>query len=94
MMIVFRKMILKLLFMPNFLLDIINLKKQFKKDINKELMPVAWHPTRWQDWCMPEDEKKTKKLIQFLLIKLVDNKMLLVHVGSIFSGGMKTFQDT
>ena len=21
-------------------------------------MPVAWHPTRWWDWCMPEDEKK------------------------------------
>ena len=21
-------------------------------------MPVAWHPRRWWDWCMPEDEKK------------------------------------
>ena len=21
-------------------------------------MPVAWHPTRWCDWCIPEDEKK------------------------------------
>ena len=71
--------------MSNFLLGIINLKKQFKKDISKELMPVAWHPTRWQDWCMPEDEKKKKKKkqIQFLSIKLVDNKMLLVHVDSI-----------
>ena len=29
-----------------------------KKDISEELMPVAWHLNRWQDWCMPEDEKK------------------------------------
>ena len=29
-----------------------------KKDISKELMPVAWHPTRWWDWCLPEDKKK------------------------------------
>ena len=21
-------------------------------------MPVAWYPTRWWDWCIPEDEKK------------------------------------
>ena len=21
-------------------------------------MHVAWHPRRWWDWCMPEDEKK------------------------------------
>ena len=21
-------------------------------------MPVAWHPDRWWDWCMSEDEKK------------------------------------
>ena len=32
--------------------------KAFKKDITKELMLVAWHPTRWWDWCLPEDEKK------------------------------------
>ena len=27
-------------------------------------MPKAWHPRRWWDWCMPEDEKKEIK--QFL----------------------------
>ena len=32
--------------------------KPFKKDIGKELMPAAWHPTRWWDWCMPKDEKE------------------------------------
>ena len=21
-------------------------------------MPVAWHPTKWWNWCLPEDEKK------------------------------------
>ena len=21
-------------------------------------MLVAWHSTRWWDWCVPEDEKK------------------------------------
>ena len=21
-------------------------------------MPVAWHPSRWWDWCVSEDEKK------------------------------------
>ena len=30
----------------------------FKKEISKELMPVAWHPAGWWDWCMPEVEEK------------------------------------
>ena len=21
-------------------------------------MPVTWHPNRWWDWCVSEDEKK------------------------------------
>ena len=21
-------------------------------------MPVAWHPNRWWDWCLSEDDKK------------------------------------
>ena len=33
-------------------------RKIFKKYIAKELMHVAWHPTRWWDWCMSEHEKK------------------------------------
>ena len=32
--------------------------KAYKKDLSKELMFVAWHPTRWQNWCLPENEKK------------------------------------
>ena len=32
--------------------------KAFKKDMSKKLMPVAWHQTRWWDWCMSEDQEK------------------------------------
>ena len=34
-----------------------------KKGITKELMTVAWHPTRWWDCCIPEDDKKEIKPI-------------------------------
>ena len=33
-------------------------KKQKSK---KELMPIAWHPSRWWDWCIPEDEKQERE---------------------------------
>ena len=32
--------------------------KALKKELNEELMPVAWHSNRWRDWCVSEDEKK------------------------------------
>ena len=35
-------------------------KEQIKK---KELMPIAWRPSRWWDWCLDKDEKnETEKL--------------------------------
>ena len=34
-----------------------------QKDKSKELMTVAWHPTKWWDWCMPGDEEKRIDLI-------------------------------
>ena len=37
--------------------------KAIKKELNEELMPVAWHPNRWWDWCVLEDEKKEIKPI-------------------------------
>ena len=38
-------------------------RKAQKAQIKKELMPIAWHPSRWWNWCMSEDEKKeTEKL--------------------------------
>ena len=33
-------------------------RKAQKVQIKKELMPIAWHPSRWWDWCVPKDEKK------------------------------------
>ena len=32
--------------------------KAKKAQIKKKLMLIAWHPSRWWDWCVPEDEKK------------------------------------
>ena len=32
-------------------------RKAQKAKIMDELMPIAWHPSRWWDWCVPEDEK-------------------------------------
>ena len=38
-------------------------RKAQKAKIKEELMPIAWHPSRQWDWCVPEDEKKeTEKL--------------------------------
>ena len=33
-------------------------RKAQKASIKKELMPIAWHPSRYWDWSMSEDEKK------------------------------------
>ena len=33
-------------------------RKALKKKLNEELMPVAWHPKRWWNFCVLEDEKK------------------------------------
>ena len=32
--------------------------KGLKKMISEELMAIAWHPNRWWNFCMSEDEKK------------------------------------
>ena len=34
-----------------------------KAEIKEELMAIAWHLSRWWDWCMPEDEKERIKEI-------------------------------
>ena len=33
-------------------------RKAQKAQIKEELIPVPWHPSRWWDWCVPNDEKK------------------------------------
>ena len=38
-------------------------RKAHKVQIKKELIPIVWHPSRWWDSCMSEDEEKeTEKL--------------------------------
>ena len=32
--------------------------KALKKELNEELMLVAWHPKRWWNFCRSEDKKK------------------------------------
>ena len=46
-----------------FVIQILIIKKAFKKQLNEELMSVAWHPNRWWNFCVPEDKKKEIKLI-------------------------------
>ena len=38
-------------------------RKVQKAQIKEELMPIAWHPMRMQEWCMTEDEKERIKEI-------------------------------
>ena len=33
-------------------------RKAQKAKITAELMFIAWHPSRWWDWCVPNDEKQ------------------------------------
>ena len=33
-------------------------RKKLRKELSEELMPVAWHPNRWWNCCVSEDEKK------------------------------------
>ena len=33
-------------------------RKAQKASIKEKLMPISWHPSRYWDWCMSEDEKR------------------------------------
>ena len=49
--------------------------KALKQELNEELLLVVWHPLRWWDWWLSEDDcqnkkNKKKKLNQLLLINL------------------------
>ena len=32
-------------------------RKAQKNSIKEELLPMAWHPDRVMDWCMPEGKR-------------------------------------
>ena len=36
-------------------------RKTQKASMKEELLPIAWHPSRYWDWCMSEDEKRRWK---------------------------------
>ena len=36
-------------------------RKAQKASIKEELLPITWDPSRWWDWCVSEDEKKTRQ---------------------------------
>ena len=33
-------------------------RKAQKASLKEELLPIAWYPSRYWDWCMSEDEKR------------------------------------
>ena len=46
-------------------------RKAQKAKIKDDLIPIAWHPSRWQDWCMSWDEnKETEKLWKYQIVVL------------------------
>ena len=38
-------------------------RKAQKAKIKEELMPIAWHPSRWWDWCPGRREKRDWKIV-------------------------------
>ena len=42
---------------------VIKKRKAQKAKIKDELLPVTWHPSKWWDWCVPENEKKETKTL-------------------------------
>ena len=40
--------------------------KIYKAKIIEELMlmPIAWHPSCWWEWCVPEKEKKERNIVE------------------------------
>ena len=38
-------------------------RKTQKAKIKEELMPIAWHPSRWGDWCPRRREKRDRKIV-------------------------------
>ena len=43
-------------------------RKAQKVPLKEELLPIAWHPSRYWDWCISEDEtKETEKFFDHLI---------------------------
>ena len=60
--------------------------KAQETSIKEELMPIAWHPSRWWDWCIPGDEKKrARKIVGISMDLLVSCDQLQKFFERIFS---------
>ena len=46
-------------------------RKAQKAKIKEKLILIAWHPSRWWDWCVPEDEKKRQKNCESGCFKII-----------------------
>ena len=49
-------------------------RKALKKELNEELMEIAWHPKRCWNFCMSENEKKE-----------IENQFLLSNAFSVYT---------
>uniref|UniRef100_UPI001C0712A8 hypothetical protein n=1 Tax=Acinetobacter baumannii TaxID=470 RepID=UPI001C0712A8 len=36
-------------------------KRKFYGKIRDEILPIAWHPDRYWNWCLDEEEKERAK---------------------------------
>ena len=52
--------------------------KALKRELNEELMPVAWHPSRW---CVSKDEKK--EIDPIFLEKLQRYVLVVYNMGAL-----------
>ena len=58
-------------------------QKAQKASIKKELLPIAWHPSSYWDWCVPEDEKRDRNIVginmKLFCVLRLDTKIFYVH---------------
>ena len=38
-------------------------KRKYYKSLHSDLLPIAWHPERYLDWCIDEEEKRDLKVL-------------------------------
>ena len=62
-------------------------RKVLNKKIGEELIPIAWHPKRWWNFCMAEDEKKRNRTNFY-------RTMLSKCISSMQYGSIETFCHT
>ena len=63
--------------------------------ISKELMPIAWHPNRWWDWCMSEEkrwEKRNRSNIYWRVVKVCAGSIEIGILKHFASWGIETFR--